>query len=206
MRAEHFEILAEEPSMEAFLKQALPKILKGEATFAVHAYQGKTDLLSKLGSRLRGYSRWLPTSARIIILVDRDDDDCRKLKSQLEQCAAEAGLITRTTAGGLSWQVVNRIVIEELEAWFFGEWIAMRQAFPKLSPNAVRKAAFRSSDAITGGTWEALERIMQKAGYFSGGLRKVECADAFGLHHDPAANTSPSFIAFREAVSEAMSA
>ena len=206
MRARHFEILAEEPSMEAFLKQTLPKLLGGKATFSVHAHQGKEDLISKLSARLRGYSKWLHAEARVLVLIDRDDDDCHVLKARLEQCATEAGLSTRSTADSQSWQIVNRIVIEELEAWFFGEWTAMKQAFPKLSSSTIRQAAFRSSDLIAGGTWEALERILQKAGYFSGGLRKVECANAFGLHHDPAVNISPSFIAFRDAVNEAMSA
>ena len=47
-----------------------------------------------LPDRLRGYSRWLPNDARIVILVDRDDDDCLRLKRVMGQAAAEAGLCT----------------------------------------------------------------------------------------------------------------
>jgi hypothetical protein len=41
MRAEHLEILAEEPSMEAFLHALLPRLLGDAASFAIHPYQGK---------------------------------------------------------------------------------------------------------------------------------------------------------------------
>jgi hypothetical protein len=83
VRAEHLEILVEEASMEAFLRATLPKMLANRATFAIHAHQGKGDLLGKLDARLRGYSRWLPQSFRVVVVVDRDNDDCDKLKQLL---------------------------------------------------------------------------------------------------------------------------
>ena len=52
----HLEILVEEPSMEGFLRQVLPKILKQRATFSIYVYQGKADLLRKLPGRLRGWA------------------------------------------------------------------------------------------------------------------------------------------------------
>ena len=58
-------------------------------------------------------------------------------------------------------------------------------------------------DAIAGGTWEALERVLRSAGYFNQGLPKKEVADAVGRHMNPGANTSPSFATFRAAVLEA---
>lgn len=42
----------------------------------------------------------------------------------------ELGL--RTGAGGAPWQLVNRIAIEELEAWYFGDWEAVRTAYPRI--------------------------------------------------------------------------
>ena len=35
-----------------------------------------------------------------------------------------------------AWQVVNRIAIEELQAWHFGDWEAARQAnpYPRAQP------------------------------------------------------------------------
>ncbi|MCY4353998.1 MAG: DUF4276 family protein [Truepera sp.] len=69
-----------------------------------------------------GYARWLPDEYRIIVMVDRDNDDCKKLKAELEAAAMAARLRTRSQASGGPWQVANRIVIEELEAWYFGDW------------------------------------------------------------------------------------
>jgi Domain of unknown function (DUF4276) len=197
MRAEHFELLVEEPSMEAFLTKLLPKLFRQEVTFNIHAHQGKPDLLKKLQSRLRAYSQWLPETTRIIVLVDRDDMNCVLLKQQLEKDASVAGLSTRTSGHGDRWRVLNRIVIEELESWFFGHWAAVRTAFPKVPADVASKAAYRNCDAITGGTWEAFERVLNRGGYFSGGLRKVEAASRIGEHFDHSACVSPSFITFR---------
>ncbi|MGD0023803.1 MAG: DUF4276 family protein [Xanthobacteraceae bacterium] len=197
------EILVEEPSMEAFLIQLLPRLLEGRVTFAIHTHQGKRDLIRKLGVRLRGYAKWLPEIVRIIVVLDRDNDDCGALKQRIEQHAIAAGLLTRTAAKGGPWQIVNRLAIEELEAWFFGEWTAVRNAYPKVLADIPAQHAYRNSDMITGGTWEALERILRNAGYFSGGLRKVEAATAIGRHFDHTRAQSPSFIVFRDALLEA---
>jgi hypothetical protein len=205
VRAEHLEILVEEPSMEAFLKELLPRLIGDRATFSIHVHQGKPDLLAKLEPRLRGYARWLPETHRIVVIVDRDDTDCQKLKQGMEQAAANAGLRTRSVGGSAPWRVVNRIAIEELEAWYFGEWNAVRRVYGKVPEAIPRQAAYRFPDAIEGGTWEALERILQRAGYFSAGLPKVECARGVGMNIDPVASTSPSFIVFRDAVIEAVS-
>ena len=62
------------------------------------------------------------------------------------------------------------------------------------------QAKYRDPDAITGGTWEALERLLQKAGYFKTGLRKIEAARSIAAHMDPTRNTSQSFQVFRSAL------
>jgi hypothetical protein len=161
-------------------------------------------LIRKLGNRLRGYAKYLPASTRIVVLVDLDDDDCVALKRRMEQAAKAARLLTRSTSDGAPWRVVNRLAIEELEAWFFGEWTAVRTAYPRASKDIPGKAPYRQPDAIAGGTWEALERVLKSAGYFSGGLRKMEAASAIGRQFDPALACSPSFIAFRNALLEAV--
>ncbi len=205
MRAEHLEFLVEEPSAEAFLAQLLPRIIGNQSTFTIHVHQGKSDLLNKLGGRLRGYAKWLPATARIVVLVDQDDDDCTALKERMEQVAAAAGLATRSHSNDATWRVVNRLAIEELEAWYFGEWTGVRRAFPRVPENVPLRAAFRESDNILGGTWEALERVFQNAGYFRGGLRKIEVATAIGREIDPTLSTSRSFINFRDSLLEAIS-
>lgn len=203
MSAAHLELLVEEPSMEAFLRAVLPRLLPQDRTFEVHPFQGKNDLLGKLEPRLRGYAAWLPADWRIVVVVDRDDEDCRRLKQQLESVAQRAGLRTRTDVGNSSWQLVNRIAVEELEAWYFGDWEAVCAVYSRASANVPRRHRFRDPDAIAGGTWEAFERVMQKHGYFKGGLSKIEAARAIGAHIDPARSTSRSFRAFSEAIVEA---
>lgn len=204
MRAEHLEILVEEPSMEAFLREFLPKVLGDATTFEIYPYQCKDDLLAKLPARLRGYSNWLPEAWRIVVVVDRDDDNCKKLKRRLELFATNANLHTRTSAGAKPWQVANRIAIEELEAWFFGDWCAVMEAYPKVPRSIPRQQQYRDPDDIRGGTWGAFERVLQRAGYFKNGLRKTEAARNLGKHVDPARNSSRSFQVFRHAILEAV--
>jgi hypothetical protein len=203
MATSHLEVLVEELSAEMFLSAILPKILGTEISFVIRTFQGKADLLGKLGSRLRGYARSLSPADRILVLVDRDNDDCKVLKARLEQEAAAARMATRTVAPD-AWRVVNRIAMEELEAWFFGEWGAVRRAYPRAPEDGVRKAALRHCDQIAGGTWEALERTLQKAGYFPNGLPKVEVVQIIGEEFDPSACVSPRFKAFHSALLEAV--
>lgn len=204
MSASHLEVLVEEPSMEAFLRCLLPRLLPADRTFEIHPFQGKSDLLGKLQARLRGYAQWLPEDWRIVVVVDRDDDDCAALKQRLESAATAAGLRTRTSVSNTRWQVATRIAIEELEAWYFGDWQAVRSAFPKVSPNIPNREGYRDPDAIQGGTWEAFERILQKHGYFKGGLRKVEMAREIGNRIEPENTRSRSFTRFHEAIVEAI--
>ena len=115
-------------------------------------YQCKAELLERLPQRLRGYASWLPQDWRIVVVVDRDDGLCDTLKKSLEDMAAEAGLTTRSRSEGKPYTVVNRLAIEELEAWYFGDWDAVRKAYPKVAPTIPSKAQYRDPDAIKGGS------------------------------------------------------
>ena len=94
----HLEVLVEEYSAEAALNNLLPKILPTEIEFKILSFRGKTDLLKKLPSRLKGYRSWIPEDWRILVLCDRDNEDCCKLKNQLENFAARSGFITKQNA------------------------------------------------------------------------------------------------------------
>ena len=198
MSVEQVEVLVEEPSMEAALRVLLPKLVGG-LSFEVHSHQGKRDLLARLPDQLRGYAAWIPSTWRIVVVVDRDDQDCGELKAALERVASSAGLSSGSTAIAAS-SVLFRIAIEELEAWYFGDWQAVRAAYPRVSTAVPRQAAYRRPDAISGGTWEAFERILTGAGYFEGGLRKIEAARAVAGHMVPSRNRSESFCALRDAL------
>lgn len=195
----HLEILVEEPSAEVALQELIPKIVKDQATFGIRVHQGKQDLLQKLPDRLRGYRAWLPSDYRIVVLADEDRKDCRELKAKLERIARDAGFRTASDPGeGGAFQVLNRIAVEELEAWFFGDVAALREAFPRIPETLHRKAGFRDPDAIAGGTWEALQGVLQRANYYTSWAPKIEVARKVSGFLDPSRNKSHSFRVFRE--------
>ena len=202
MRPTHLIPLVEELSMESFLNVLLPRLLPDGLPFEICVFQGKADLLHNLEQRLRGYSKWMHDDWRLVVLVDRDNDDCIELKDRLERSAVRASLRTRSSTHNDDWQLVNRIVVEELEAWYFGDRQAVCAAYPKVNSTVTQRSGYRDPDAVRGGTWEAFERILQRHGYFTTGLRKTETARAVAPHIDPDRNRSRSFKHFWEAITE----
>lgn len=189
----HIEFFLEEPSAEAFLQGMLQKLLPAGVTSSFIVFQGKHDLLANLKPRLKAYRNWIPDDYKIVVLVDEDRQDCQQLKAKLEAAAKAAGLATKANPKQRSFVVLNRIAVEELEAWFFGDIAALAKAYPGVSPTLDKRAQYRDPDTIAGGTWEALQRVLQKAGYFGGGLPKIEVAREMAKHMEPGRNTSASF-------------
>ena len=186
--------------MAAAMEVLLPSLLDGRATFKLINHGSKSNLLTRLPNRLHGYTNW-HGDWRVLVLVDRDQDDCLALKRRLEAAAATANLPTKSNPDPVGrFRVVNRIVVEELEAWFFGDPDALRRAYPRLSMTALNKAPFRAPDRIVEGTWEALLRTLQGAGYYRGtsSLPKIALARAVAAAMNPDCNHSPSFQAFRQ--------
>ncbi len=163
----HIEFLVEEPSAEAALQNLIPKICGDGISFDIHAYRSKSDLLSKLLKRLKGYRNFMPPDWQIVVLLDKDRENCIDLKEKLDKAANEAGLVAKSMAqDGSRFQVLNRIAIEELESWFFGDVEAIHRAYEGVPLSLGTKSAYRDPDAIKGGTWEAMERELQRAGYW----------------------------------------
>ncbi|HEY2292696.1 MAG TPA: DUF4276 family protein [Thermoanaerobaculia bacterium] len=154
--------------------------------------------MKKLPSRLRGYRAWLPDNAGIVVLIDADGRDCGEQKATLEAAARQAGFLTRGSAQGRRFQVLNRLAVEELEAWFFGDVDALRAVYPGISSSLGERANYRDPDAIRGGTWEALERELQRAGHHREGLAKIKAAEEISARMEPERNRSRSFQAFRQ--------
>ncbi len=195
----HIEFFVEELSAEAALQNLVPKILGFDVSFSIHPHQGKPDLRKKLPGRLAGYKHWLPDDWRIVVLMDEDRADCRDLKNQLEEISHNASFITKSSASeGRQFQVLNRLAIEELEAWFFGDVPALTRAYPRIPVSLGQQARYCDPDAIAGGTWESLERLLQRRGYHPGGLPKVAAAREISRHMDPQRNRSKSFQVFRD--------
>lgn len=197
MQAPGLVILTEEPSAKAALEILVPKIRgPGKSPHWLIAHQCKTELLQKVPGLMRGYATPFFANVNILVLVDSDRQNCRNLKKQLEKYALQSGL---AVAPGASTQrrVYVRIVENELEAWFFGDWDAVRAAYPKVPANIPQKAKYRNPDTILN-AWEELERILKKHGYFASGLRKIEAARSICQHMNPAKNRSRSFQVFRD--------
>jgi len=203
VRILHLEFYVEEPSQESALTQLLPKILTSNVTFNIHGYRGKQKFLKNVPNRLKGYQPSLPSDWKIVLLIDEDREDCLKLKKQLEDMAISAGLIPKSSCQkDKSFQVLNRIVVEELEAWFFGDVEAICQADPKVSPHLAKQKGYRDPDAIRGGTAEALERVLKKAGYHLGGLEKYKAYSEISKYMNPELNRSKSFQVFYQGLLE----
>ncbi|NJO40288.1 MAG: DUF4276 family protein [Cyanobacteria bacterium CRU_2_1] len=193
----HIEFLVEDLSTHEALLQLLPKVLLSGTEYEIRSFRGKQDLFSNLPNRLQGYRKWIPDDWKIVILLDCDNDNCTDLKNKLEMIALQSGFITKTTrSSGQPFQILNRIMIEELEAWFFGDVEALRTAYPGISATLAQKSQYRDPDAIAGGTWEALERVLQRAGHHLGGLDKVKAAREISQYMNPEVNRSRSFQVF----------
>lgn len=190
----HLEVLVEESSAEAVVRRVVAAATPATATYEVRVFDGKTDLLGSLPDRLRGYRSWAIDGLRIMVLVDRDTEDCLQLKSRLEALAHGAGFTTRTSANSGSFEVCNRIAVEELEAWFLGDEPALRAAFPRLKPFAA-KAQYRDPDKIAG-AWETAERLLQRASYYQAGLRKRDLSLRVAPLMNIGENRSASFATF----------
>lgn len=189
------EVLVEEPSAQEAMRFLLPNMIGDRAAFKVINMRNKSRLLRDLPARLRAYRKRIDQgeALRIIVLVDRDQDDCEQLKRDLERMARDAKLPTKACpdANGRVL-VVNRIVVEELESWFIGDTVALRLAFPSL-PNQF-PGNFKQPD--NGGSWERLHRFLKKHGVYRGTYPKIEAARKIAPHINPARNCSPSFRQF----------
>lgn len=103
------DILVEERSTAAALRILIPRIVEGAEEgldFQIREFSGKQDLLKQLPSRLRAYANW-DGSPKVLVLVDRDDQDCRLLKQQLESIATQAGLSTKSNPSATGFSLVN---------------------------------------------------------------------------------------------------
>ena len=194
----HIKFFLEEPSAEEALRHILPKILSPDVICIFHAFEGKDDLLEELPKLLKGH-QWIPDDWRIVVLIDEDRKDCHELKTYLEKAAHEAGFTTKSSAApNEDFQVVNRLAIEELEAWFFGDIEALHAAYPRISRNLNAKAKYRNPDAIQGGTYEALRDLLIQKKYFTGRISKPMVAQNIAQHMEPSRNISKSFQVFVE--------
>ena len=202
----HLLFWVEERSMAAFLESWFGSCFpSGISVGKIIPFSGKQDLLTNLEKQIRGYQKVnVPHLVfRHIVLVDSDDEDCIELKRKVTKICRKVGLSTRVP--GSSWEAAVCIVMKELEAWFFGNWDAVRSAYPKAPEDIPRKAAYRVSDKIKEKNSKALEKILLRSKCIKGGLRKIETAELIGSHFVSENCNSTSFKYFHRVLNDAAS-
>lgn len=194
------ELLVEEESAYEALKPLLPKLFTGHQRqcprIGIRQFRGKPDLLKQLPKRLSGYAaaRRRGDDVRVVVLLDRDSDDCVALKKQLDAMAHHAGLVPRSRRDARGdFHVLNRIAIRELESWYFGDWDAVRAAFPRITPDI--PGPYRGNpDLANGKCSHAFEKVLRASGVRMSS--KPEWARRIGPHLGADTNRSPSFRSF----------
>lgn len=213
----HFEFLVEDRSGKAMLERLVPKIIHQKNTFKIHAYKGigripknlnpkanpdKRILLDQLPRLLGGYGKAFNSypvdyRAAVIVVCDLDDGDLKDFAQELIEITKKVTSCPKTRFC---------IAIEEGEAWFLGDIIAIKKTYPKAK--AAVLAAYKI-DSICG-TWETLadavypggSRALNAQGYQLVGKEKTRWATEITPHMDVAVNRSPSFGRFRESLED----
>lgn len=203
----YIEILVEDDSGGILAKQIMDKYVadKDNIIYKIHSFKGigkiprkikgmsqvkSKRLLTDLPMYLRGMSLSLenmPGKKAIFVLLDSDDNDCRRLKNDLVRMYEELQI---------SVQVSFCIAVEEMEAWLLGDCEALLKAYPMAKRQLLQKYV---QDSIIG-TWECLADIVYKGGlqalkrnassYYEIGQFKCECARNIGNFLDIENNSS----------------
>ncbi|GHV69237.1 hypothetical protein FACS1894199_17650 [Bacteroidia bacterium] len=123
------EILAEEPSMEYFLRGALPTILPDDYALDVNCFirphNGKSDLKRSIPKKMRAYPHY-PYPVKILIVHDQDSNDCKLLKQELINLCGNTGV-----------PFIIRIACRELENWYLGDMTAIESVYPETKASAL---------------------------------------------------------------------
>ncbi len=158
----------------------------------------KQTLLGSLPLKIEGYKKEKNNNLIVIVLVDLDEKNCLEFKKQL----LETSDLCQS-----SLKVLFRIAIEELEAWFLGDRIAIKKAYPNVKEKVLDSY---KQDEICG-TWEKLADAVYEGGvqklYSRYGKhsikvlgKKAEWASKICPYMDVENNESPSFCVFRDGI------
>jgi hypothetical protein len=208
----HIEILTEDSSSQRLLEHLLPKVIGPHGqphVWRFHSYRGigripsgmsatsdpsKRILLTELPRLLKGYVKSAGYDA-VVVVMDADNRDCVAFLAELKALAASCGA---------SHMVLFRLAIEEIEAWYLGDRVALQHAYPNAR---MRPLDGYTQDSVCG-TWELMAeavhpggvRAVKRAGWPLPGQIKHEWAERIGPFLDPERNLSPSFAKFRDGV------
>jgi len=99
----------------------------------------------------------------------------------METAAADAGLDYEKCGNGGLLPCLSRIVVEELEAWFFGDIEALATAYPGVSPNLGAKALI-GIPTLSVRDMGSIGKSFAACGILGGGLSKIEVARKMAQH------------------------
>ena len=149
--------LLEEPSMKVLLNGLLPRLFP-DLPFLCVAHEGKKDLEKSIPRKLRA---WREPGARFVVIRDNDGGDCAALKTRLQGLCPD----------GRREDTLVRIAHQELEAWYFGDPVALAQAFEDQNlRNIGNQKGYRDPDAISRPS-DALSRLAPAFQKVSGARR-----------------------------------
>jgi hypothetical protein len=166
--------------------------------FRIHPHRGKGSLptnplavpelrhrglLDQLPAKLRGYGKSLGADCCVVVVVDSDEEDCKKLKQRL--LAMYEALPSRPEC------VLFRIAVEETESWFIADPQAVRAAYPTAR---IAKIANIPADSVVG-AWEKLAECVGKKPDECDGSDKHEWGERITPHLDLVEPGSPSLKA-----------
>ncbi len=200
----------EDSSGKKLLEEILPKFLGKQSaphTWRIHSYKGvgripkdlnargdprKRILLDQLPRLLGGYGR-TPGIDAVVVVLDSDGRDCTNFLSELKSLAENCEPAPN---------ILFRLAIEEIEAWYLGDKQALRDAYPKVKDDVLGRY---NQDQVCE-TWELLAdavypggaAAIRKAGWPLPGQIKHEWAEKIGPRLDPGRNLSPSFCKLRD--------
>ena len=97
-------LFVEEPSAREMLNGLLPRMLPSDMKFRCIVFEGKQDLEKRLPRKLKG---WQAPETAFVVLRDKDNSDCVRIKERLVQICHDAGRA----------DTLVRIACYELESW-----------------------------------------------------------------------------------------
>lgn len=128
-------LLLEEHSMKVLLDGLLPRFFPS-LSFLCIPHEGKQDLEKSIPRKLRA---WREPGIRFIVVRDNDGGDCLQLKERLVNICQQAGRP----------DTMVRIACQELESWYFGDPVALAEAFDNEHLKKIGdKSRFRDPDGM----------------------------------------------------------
>ena len=172
-------VLVEEDSAQVIVREISRRLDVGDRITIIR-HEGKNDLDRSIPIKLGSWRSAEPV--RFLIVRDNDSGNCRSLKDRLKLLVPPKAVANTRI----------RIVVQELEAWYFGDPGALAAAGYDHAAAACVRAKFRLPDAIPSPKSE-IKRLIPYEG-------QIALARRMAPHLDLIQSKSPSFLHFVSAL------